>query len=96
MRDRRWRQLVDDALITADAWGGQAAALGWSTSDFFGVHPFALDARPDLLGLVPLLMGQRVVALTADTATIESKSGARLTYRRHQLGGGVVPLWDLG
>jgi hypothetical protein len=96
MSDRRWRQLVDDALIAADAWGVQAAALGWSAADLFGVHPFALDARPDLLGLVPLLMGRRVVALTADTATIESKSGARLTYRRHQLGGGVVPLWDPG
>jgi hypothetical protein len=28
---------------------------GRSEVDLFGVHPFPLDARPDLLGLVPLL-----------------------------------------
>jgi hypothetical protein len=57
--------------------------------------PVSSRRSPRPAPLVPLLMSRRVVPLTADTATIESKSGARLTYRRHQLGGGVVPPWDL-
>ena len=37
----------------------------------------------DGMGLVVLLQGRPVVALTEDSATIKAASGRTLTYRRH-------------
>ncbi len=48
------------------------------------------------MGLVPLLNGARILALSDTEATIEKPNGARLTFRRH----GPVPdeaclVWSL-
>jgi hypothetical protein len=42
-----------------------------------------------------LLHGDRVVALTADQAVIETSTGARQTYRRKPNEPGRVLVWDL-
>jgi len=90
-----WRGLIGDAELFLTAWGSQAADLGWTTLDLFGVHPKAPAARYSCMGLLLLLRGGRVVALTASTAVIEQLSGARLTYTRRPPEAGGVPLWEL-
>jgi len=40
-------------------------------------------SRYDCTGLVWLLQGRPVVALTADTAAIENATGSITTYRKH-------------
>jgi len=77
-----WRQVVHDAGVFLDDWGRQAAALGWTVGDIFGCCRRAPRARLDALGLVALVRGGRVVALTADTARIQHKTGGVTKYRR--------------
>jgi hypothetical protein len=44
------------------------------------VHPTAPAARFDVMGLIPILRGWSVCVLNEKTATIECKSGAKLTF----------------
>lgn len=60
----RWRQLLDDARWLADRHGGNAAALGWTASDLFGLDP-ALNGWG---GLADRLQGARNVTLCAAIA----------------------------
>ena len=76
----RWRELVADAESFLAAWGKTADRLGWTTLDLFGVHPTAPAARFDVMGLIPILRGWSVCVLNEKTATIECKSGAKLTF----------------
>jgi len=86
--------LIDDGFRFLDRWGTNAASLGWTALDVFGVHPSAPAARYDVMGLVPLISGHDVVAITITSATIRRTSGAELVWlRRAQVG--AVPLWDL-
>ena len=80
----RWKTLQDDALAFLRAWAAQAHALGWGGLDLFGVHSDAPHARLDCVGLVPLLGGRPVVALTEDSAGIKANSGGVLTFRRRR------------
>jgi hypothetical protein len=91
----RWRQLVDDGGYFLDAWGRQAAGLGWRAENVFGVNPDAPERRYDGMGLVPLLNGRRVVAITADTARIDCDGGAILTFYRQTLSPESVALWQI-
>jgi hypothetical protein len=87
-----WQQAVEDARRFLARWGEQAEALAWTTADLFGLAP--LPKRPpanyrrlsryDLTGLLWLLRGRPVVALTTTTAAIQAPSGAILTYRWHR------------
>jgi len=87
----RWQQAVEDARRFVAEWSDQAAALGWIADDLFGLAPipdipkpsFQRLSRYDLTGLVWLLGGRRVIAMTDFTAAIETVSGGTLTYRRH-------------
>jgi hypothetical protein len=79
----RWRHIVDDAEIFLRQWGSTAFQLGWSILDVFGVHPVVPASRFDAMGLVPLLHGNEVIALTGSTATIRAPSKAILTFRRN-------------
>jgi hypothetical protein len=95
----RWQEIREDAFSFLRDWGAQAHRLGWSDLDLFGVHPRAPIARLDAMGLVPLLGGNQVVALTCEGALIVTRSGVRQTFHCHREG--VVPaeiclLWDLG
>jgi hypothetical protein len=59
-----------------------AAALSWGPVDLFGCERDRPFARIDRAGLPWLLNGDRLVALTENVATIETRTGARQTYRR--------------
>ena len=79
---REWRQVIGDAARFIDEWGAQADALGWTVGDIFGCNSRAPRAGVDALGLVALVRGGRVKALTADTARIQHAAGGVTTYRR--------------
>jgi hypothetical protein len=86
----RWQEAVADAASFVALWGEQAVALGWTARDLFGLADvpdrpasnYQRLSRYDLTGLVWLLQGRRVVALTQDTAVIETATGT-FSYRRH-------------
>lgn len=85
----RWQTLIDDARIFLTSWGETAHSLGWNDLDLFGVYPLAPTARYDLIGLILLLRGDVVVALTDRLATIRRPSGACLNYHRSDRTGAV-------
>jgi hypothetical protein len=93
---RRWLQFIDDCGAFLDGgWPAKAAALGWGPLDLFGCDRHRPWARIDQAGLLWLMAGRRLVALTADSATIETASGGRLTYRRVANDPGRVSAWSL-
>jgi len=97
MPPHRWQRFVDDVGLFLDSgFAEQAAALGWSPHDLFGCDRDRPFARIDRAGLLWLLNGDKLVALTADTATIETRTGARQTYRRKPDESGRALAWDLG
>ncbi len=81
-KDGDWHILQEDALRFLQKWPGQARRLGWEALDLFGVHPTAPTARFDCMGLVPLLKGRPMLALTDDSAAIKAASSGTLTFRR--------------
>jgi hypothetical protein len=74
--------------------GSTGASLGWNTLDVFGAHPTHPAERVDCAGLVILLRGDELVAITADSARTRRRSGAILTFYRGPQQG-AVPLWEL-
>jgi hypothetical protein len=87
----RWRQCVRDGSRFLAKWGSQAEALGWSSADLFGLHTPAANPHPsyrrlsryDQTGLLWVLQGRDVIALTEATATIRNPAtGSLTTYRR--------------
>lgn len=91
----RWRYIVDDADAFLKQWGVAAANLGWSAHDLFGVHPAAPAVRFDAMGLIPLLHGNPVIALTETTATLRGSSGSIQRFNRiHKVRG--ICLWEIG
>jgi hypothetical protein len=93
---RRWQRFVDDVGLFLDGpFCAVATALGWGPLDLFGCDGTRPFARIDRAGLVWLLAGDKLIALTADTATVETRTGARQTYRRKPNEPGRVLAWDL-
>ena len=86
----QWRGLLSDAENFLTRWGSAAHLLGWTSLDLFGVHPIAPAARFDVMGLIPILNGAEVLALTSQTATMRRASSAVQTYRRPRRGGAIV------
>jgi hypothetical protein len=87
----RWRLAVQDGRAFLGRWGEQAEALGWTAKDLFGLLPVPDRAAPwfdrlsryDETGLIWLLRGRPVVALTEATAAIENPKTHTVTvYRR--------------
>jgi hypothetical protein len=86
----RWQQAVEDGQRFLASWGEQAHALGWTARELFGLHtpperPAASYnnlSRYDETGLIWLLRGRPVVALTATEAAIKHQSGNITTYRK--------------
>src|SRR5262249_41844336 len=75
-------------------WGEQAEAFGWTSRDLFGLPTVPEHAKPrfnrlsryDETGLIWLLNGRWVVALTQDTAAIQNPAtGLVTTYRRAKI-----------
>ena len=86
----QWRGLLSDAENFLTRWGSAAHLLGWTALDLFGVHPIAPAARFDVMGLIPILNGAEVLALTSQTATMRRVSGAVLTFHRPRSGEAVL------
>jgi hypothetical protein len=91
---QRWAQVVDDGGRFLDRWAGKAAALGWDVPSIFGVDPRAPAWRLDHAGLVVLISGAEVSAISSKSAILRLPTGATQVYRR-QDAPGAVPLWVL-
>jgi hypothetical protein len=88
----RWRQCVKDGSKFLARWGEQAESLGWTARDLFGLHTppakphpscYSRLSRYDAVGVVWLLQGKEVIALTEATASIRNpRTGTVTTYRR--------------
>jgi hypothetical protein len=93
---KRWQRFVDDAGRFLDSdFCAAAVALGWRPHDLFGCDRNRPFARLDQCGLLWLLNGDKLVALSENTATIETRSGARHAYRRKPNEPGRVLAWEL-
>jgi len=87
----RWHEAIADAATFISEWGAQIEAFGWTERELFGLHPvperpaanYSRLSRLDGAGLIWLLHGRPVIALTQRAATILASSGASLMYRRH-------------
>ena len=86
-----WQLAVEDACRFLAQWGEQAELLGWTARDLFGLAPVLDKPTPsyrrlsqyDLTGLIWLLRGRPVAALTEATAAIQQRTGSITVYRRH-------------
>jgi hypothetical protein len=87
----RWQRAIEDGRVFLAKWGEQAEALLWTVADLFGLHPpperphpsYNRLSRYDCTGLVWLLEGREVVALTDLSASIRNpKSGSFTVYRK--------------
>ena len=96
-----WQRCVEDARRFLTQWAEQAEALGWTSRDLFSLHTVPEKPRPsyrrmsryDETGLVWLLQGRTVVAMTEATAAIQSSTGAITVYRKLNKPG-LGPLGD--
>jgi hypothetical protein len=69
-------------------YGARRLRLGWTSRDLFGLHQVPDKPAPDYrrlirydeTGLIWLLQGRPVVALTANIAAIENPTGAVTVY----------------
>jgi hypothetical protein len=85
-----WQRAVEDGRRFLAQWGYQASALGWTGEELFGLHTPPASPHPsynrlsryDCTGLVWMLNGNPVVALTTGTACIQHKSGSITIYRK--------------
>jgi hypothetical protein len=93
---RRWVQFIDDCGRFLDnGWGSRAEALGWEPFDLFGCDRDRPFARIGRAGLLWLINGGKLVALTTETAKIETSAGHRQTFQRRPTEiGSVVLAWD--
>jgi hypothetical protein len=86
----RWQQCVDDGRAFLARWGHQAFGLGWTPADLFGLFPVPANPHPsfsrlsryDHTGLIWLLAGRPVIAVTESTAAIQNPTGSTTVYRR--------------
>jgi hypothetical protein len=93
---QRWKRFLDDVRHFLDnGFAVQAAALGWGPYDLFGCDRDRPFARIDQAGLLWLLNGDRLIALSETTATIQTRTGARHTFHRRPSEPGRVLAWEL-
>ncbi len=84
-----WQQAIDDGRRFLARWGTQAEALGWTARELFGLHRvpekpaanYRRLSRYDETGLIWLLRGRPVVALTEMAAVIQGAT-AGVTYHK--------------
>jgi hypothetical protein len=87
----RWRQCIEDGRAFLHQWGESAQRLGWMSADLFGLHQpperphpsYRRLSRYDSTGLIWLLQGRPVVALTVDTASIRRPTGSITVFRKN-------------
>ena len=92
----RWIQFIDDyRRFLNDGWANRAERLGWTPLDLFGCDRTKPLARISRAGLLWLLNGRKLFALTGDAATIATTSGGYLSFRRCMREPGGVLTWEL-
>jgi len=92
----RWNRIIVAAGALLAQWGAQLTAMGWTTADLFGAHPEAPLARYDCAGLVLLLAGSDIIAVTADQVKMRTRAGAIQTFYRSTSNASCrVLLWEL-
>jgi hypothetical protein len=92
----RWRCFIGDIGHFLDGgFATTAAALGWGSYDLFGADRDRPFARIDQAGLLWLLNGDRLIALSENTATIETRTCASQTFRRRPQQHGRSLAWEL-
>jgi hypothetical protein len=87
----RWQRAVQDAEGFLATWGAQAHGLGWTARELFGLHQvpsrpaatYRRLSRYDATGLIWLLDGRTVIALSEGEAAIRGHSGSVTVYRKH-------------
>jgi hypothetical protein len=93
---KRWLLFIDDCgRFLDDGWAAHAARLGWGSLDLFGCDRTKPFARVNRAGLLWLLDGRKLLALSADAAAIATASGGYLAFRRRILESGGVLAWEL-
>ncbi len=93
---RRWQTFVDDVGLFLDGdFASVASALGWGPYDLFGADRDRPFARIDQAGLLWLLNGDRLEKLSENTATIQTRTGARQIWRLKPAAPGRVLAWEL-
>jgi hypothetical protein len=92
----RWLRFIDDVGLFLDSpFCAVAAALGWGPLDLFGCDRDRPFARIDQAGLLWLLNGCKLIALSENTATVETLTDARQAYRRRPREPGCVLVWEM-
>ncbi len=92
----RWLRFMDDCGRFVDEWAWRASRLGWTPLALFGCDRTKPFARLDRAGLLWLVEGRRILALTPETAAIEISGGKSLIYRRKPyLDVEALAVWDL-
>ena len=85
----RWRQLIDDAMWLFENYGCQAARLGWTSADLFGVQP----GKDGWGGIADRLQSSRSLVVDAERA-VWRHFGVPMTFNR-----GAYPdlktLWEV-
>ncbi len=92
-----WDEMLFALDVISERWLGQAAALGWTTTDIFGGkrRPAALAFTGGLLVEVAEHKGD-ILAMTTDEAILRSRDGKRARYlRRCALPQDMAPMWDI-
>jgi hypothetical protein len=90
----RWRQAIADATSFISEWGGQAQAFGWTARELFGLHTpperptanYRRLSRYDETGLIWLLRGRPVIALTETIAAIQGATAVLTQAQQTELG----------
>jgi TubC N-terminal docking domain len=77
-----WPQFIADAQAFCRDWAERAFLSGWAAWELFGCHCRAPWGRIQGMGLVLLLKGNPIAAMTPSEAVIRTRTGARQTYRR--------------
>ena len=94
---KRRQRFVDDVGKFLDSpFCAVAAALGWGPLDLLGCDRDRPFARIDQAGLLWLLDGDKLIALSVNTATIETRTGQQHIWRRKPAEPGRVLAWELG
>jgi hypothetical protein len=77
-----WPQFIADAQAFCRDWAERAFLSDWAAWELFGCHRHAPWGRIQGMGLVLLLRGREIAALTATEAVIRASTAARQTFRR--------------
>ena len=87
-----WANTHEKCVDFLNRWADEAAALGWTTLELFGVHPSVGLVRPDFCGGI-VISDAKVTAVTTNRIAFVNTAHYRDTPGRPD---GAVPLWRFG